>query len=495
MTSPEGDSTSQTTTDGLSVDAVYFRNLFSLPAGNVGTTLQTGYSSSKLSSTSLSDGEVEDTKLSRDNINAQVSLDIPVLSQEFALGAFSTNVNVQVSDLSDAGELLSLGYGVTWQPVNQLQIMASSTYQENAPSVSQLGAAFQLTPNSRVFDFSTGQTVDNVEKITGGNADLLNEENQLLRLNASWKPFSEKRLNIVATYTDERIENAISPFPDLSPIIEEAYSDRVIRNDAGQLISIDMRALNFAEKIEKKLNISFNWSKSLKAGKRPNLSPEERQKLRAVYSKRRSKDIDSPQEKPGEKDNSEVKPSGQKASAQGEARRGGPPSGGGRGPRGRGQGRIYFRASYDWTLEDTLLISNGGAKLDLLNGDTISSSGGTAEHTISARAGYSKGAIGLNSRMNWQSGSKVNASQLGVLDFDPLLTIDARIRYNFDSKPNLIAKYPILSATSISLDVDNIFNEKRNVTSADGNVPISYQPDILDPLGRVIEIKFRKLIF
>ncbi len=486
---------SQTTTDEYSFDAVYFRNLFSLPAGNVGTTFQAGYSSINLSSTSISDGEVEDIKLSRDNIIAQVSLDVPILTKDFALGAFSTNVNGQLSDLSDAGDLLSLGYGLTWQPVNQLQMMASSTYSENAPNVSQLGAAFQVTPNSRVFDFTTGQTVENIEKITGGNAALLNEENQLLRLNASWKPFSKKRLDIVATYTDERIENAISSFPDLSPIIEEAYPERVVRNDTGQLILIDTRALNFAEKIEKKLNISFNWSKSLKAGKRPNLSPEERQKLRSVYGKRRSKDADRPPQKARQGENAEVVPSGQDASAQGKTRRGGRPSGRGRGPWGRGQGRIYFRASYDWALEDTLLISSGGEKLDLLNGDTVSSSGGTPEHTISARGGYSKGAVGLNSRMNWESGTQVNGSELGILSFDPLLTIDARIRYNFDRKPALIAKYPILSATSISLAVDNIFNEKRSVTSEDGNVPVSYQPDIFDPLGRTIEFKLRKLIF
>ncbi len=497
-TSPEDDSTSQTTTDGLSVDAVYFRNLFSLPAGFVGTTIQSGYSKTELSSSSMSGGEEEQTELSRDNLNAQISLDVPVLTEEFVLGAISTNFNGQLSDVSDAGELLSYGYGLTWQPFSQLQLMASSTYSENAPTVSQLGAAYQVTPNSRVFDFSTGQTIENVEKITGGNADLQNEESQLLRLNASWEPFSERRVNIVATYTDERIENVISSFPDLTPIIEEAYADRVVRDDDGQLVSIDTRALNFAEKIEKKLSLSLNWSKSLKANERPELSTEERQKLRAVMSKRRSKDEAPPSEGPPEEGSPDASgaPPKQAASARGGVGRGGPPGRGrGPGPGGRGQGRIYFSASYDLALEDTLLISEGGTKLDLLNGNTISSAGGTSEHTFSARGGYSKGAIGLNTRMNWESGTQVNGSQLGTLDFDPLLTIDARIRYDFDNKPKLIAKYPLLSATSISLSVDNIFNEKRNVTSADGSVPISYQPDILDPLGRVIEIKFRKLIF
>ena len=33
----------------------------------------------------------------------------------------------------------------------------------------------------------------------------------------------------------------------------------------------------------------------------------------------------------------------------------------------------------------------------------------------------------------------------------------------------------------------------RSVRDAAGNVPLNYQPDLLDPLGRTIMISFRKL--
>ena len=41
--------------------------------------------------------------------------------------------------------------------------------------------------------------------------------------------------------------------------------------------------------------------------------------------------------------------------------------------------------------------------------------------------------------------------------------------------------------------VNNLFDTKPRVRDAAGNVPLSYQPDLLDPLGRTIMVSFRKL--
>ena len=46
---------------------------------------------------------------------------------------------------------------------------------------------------------------------------------------------------------------------------------------------------------------------------------------------------------------------------------------------------------------------------------------------------------------------------------------------------------------AVQLRVDNIFDSKPQVHDALGNVPLNFQPDLLDPLGRTIMISFRKL--
>ena len=58
---------------------------------------------------------------------------------------------------------------------------------------------------------------------------------------------------------------------------------------------------------------------------------------------------------------------------------------------------------------------------------------------------------------------------------------------------DLVAKQPWLRGTSLRFEVNNIFNAHPRVRDASGNVPLNYQPDLLDPLGRTVMISFRKL--
>ena len=46
---------------------------------------------------------------------------------------------------------------------------------------------------------------------------------------------------------------------------------------------------------------------------------------------------------------------------------------------------------------------------------------------------------------------------------------------------------------SLRLDIDNIFNNRPKVRDPAGIAPPSYQPDLLEPVGRTIGIAFRKL--
>ena len=53
--------------------------------------------------------------------------------------------------------------------------------------------------------------------------------------------------------------------------------------------------------------------------------------------------------------------------------------------------------------------------------------------------------------------------------------------------------YPWMRGARVSLSVENLFDERLDVRDATGAVPISYQPDLLDPQGRVVQLSFRKL--
>ena len=79
------------------------------------------------------------------------------------------------------------------------------------------------------------------------------------------------------------------------------------------------------------------------------------------------------------------------------------------------------------------------------------------------------------------------------LRFSPLATFNLRLFANLGERLELVSKYPVLRGSSVRFEVDNIFDAKPRVRNALGDVPASYQSDLLDPLGRTVSISFRKL--
>ena len=72
-------------------------------------------------------------------------------------------------------------------------------------------------------------------------------------------------------------------------------------------------------------------------------------------------------------------------------------------------------------------------------------------------------------------------------------TSTCRLFANLGENFDLVSKHPFFRGASVRLDVDNIFNNRPKVRDAGGETPFSYQPDLLEPVGRTVGITFRKL--
>ena len=112
---------------------------------------------------------------------------------------------------------------------------------------------------------------------------------------------------------------------------------------------------------------------------------------------------------------------------------------------------------------------------------------------MEGQAGYFNNGLGARLSGNWRSGSRVNSLNGDDLRFFPIGTFDLRLFANPGDIPELVVKHPWLRGTQVRLEVDNIFNARPRVRNAAGDVPLSYQPGLLDPLGRTIMVSFRKL--
>lgn len=489
----------QSWTQNANAEAVAMGSLFDLPAGPVSTTFKLGAETLGLRSETLRSGVRQERELSRNRGDAQANVDLPIASRRndvlAGIGDLSANANLAVEQLSDFGTLTTFGGGVNWAPIDEIDLIVSMTDESGAPSMQQLGDPTVVTPNVRVFDFLRGETVD-INRIDGGNPDLLADNRRVFKAGLTVKPFSETDLTLSANYTSSRIRNPIASFPTATPEIEAAFPDRFVRDASGRLLSIDNRPVNFLRSDRRELRWGINFSKPIgPQGQRGGFGgPGSWRERRAAGQGA------SPAPQAGN-----PPPEGARSPPSGEGRQGRGGQGGGRGfggfgGRGRQGGRLQFSLYHNLRFVDRILIREGVPELDLLNGSAVGSRGGQPRHELEFQAGISKNGLGARLTGNWQSGTVVRGGPAGSgatgdLRFSDFATLNLRLFADLGQQRSLVRKHRWLRGTRISLSVDNILDSRLQVRDATGTTPISYQPDLLDPLGRSVRISIRKLFF
>ena len=459
-------------------------NLFKLPAGDASTTVRVGTSTFHLDSEDRRDGVESSNSLSRTIGNGALNLDLPVSrrNRDFsALGNLTLNANAEIEQLSDFGTLTTLGAGANWSPFDRMNLIGSWTREEGAPTINQLGDPVIETPDSRIFDFTTGETVL-VTATTGGNPDLLADKRKVFKIGGNWQPLKDTDLSLRADYVHTTTDRPISSIT-ASPEIEAAFPDRFVRDSSGQLISVDLRPVNFDRGRRDTLQLGLSFSKPLKS-RRPSQSVIDQ--MRAQFGgPRRGGQDGGPA--PGPPPEGSARPEG------GGGFRAGRGFGGGGGPFGGGnRGRLQFSLTDTITLVDKVMIAPGVLELDYLRGDAIGQTGGRPRHEVEAQGGWSNNGLAARLSADWRSGTNVDSLFGEDLRFSPLATFDLRLFANLGEQPGLVLKNPWLRGSSVRLEVNNLLDAKPKVRDTSGNVPNNYQPDLLDPLGRTIMISFRK---
>ncbi|QIL01410.1 TonB-dependent receptor plug domain-containing protein [Sphingomonas sinipercae] len=476
---------SRSTTLSAEADITANGKLFELPAGRAGTTLKLAASTLDLNSRrSDEDEDGKPLSLGRTRGAASASVDLPLSrrnSDFSALGNLTLNANGEVEQLSDFGTLTTVGAGVNWSPVVRLNFIGSWTREDGAPSVTQLGNPMLTTAGSRVFDFTRGETVL-ATVVSGGNPDLLADRRNVVKIGANWQPIADTDLRLRAEYVRTSITDAVSSFPGPSAAVEAAFPERFERGLDGTLLSADLRPVNYDSVRTDTVRIGFDFTKPLKSA-----APSPAQ-IEAFRSRRAAAGGGAP--------TAGDAPPGAGSDGQGAGeRRGGRGFGGGRfgGGGGRNGGRLQFSLTDTIALVDRATIRPGLPKLDFLNGDAAGQSGGRPRHQVEGQAGYFNNGLGARLSANYRSGTQVDDLGGQLLNFAPLATFDLRLFANLGQRFDLVSKQPWLRGSTLRFEVKNIFDSKPKVRNAAGEVPFSYQPDLLDPAGRTIGITFRKL--
>jgi len=478
--------TARSVSEVLSGEVVLAGDLFELPAGGVNTTLTATLDTRSLDSESLRSGVASETSLSRDRARVLANLTLPIAERggEFlpGIGDLSINANLGYEELSDFGGLATLGGGVNWGPIEPLSLNASFTLEEGAPSIQQLNNPVVLTPNVQVFDFARGETVT-VTRTDGGNADLLADSRTVLRAGFNLRPFAERDLSIQSNYTYSRLEDQVASFPTITPDLEAAFPDRFVRDADNRLIAFDARPVNFAEAERQEVRTGLNFSRAFG-------TPNPAAAANAPGAGRRPGGPGGGGGRRG--------PGGGGGSFT--ITQGGPGGGGGGFRRGRGtqqqpgQGRFNVSLFHTLRLQDEITIRDNLPVIDLLDGGAVGGSGGQPRHEIQLQGGVFRNGFGTFVNANWREGTFVDGGPGGeTLNFSDRTTVNVNAFVDFNQRTSWVERFGFLRGARMNLQVQNLFDDRLEVTDELGQVPGGYERDRLDPLGRVVSINLRKL--
>lgn len=469
--------------------------LFDLPSGTVSTVLRVGYAREDLDSRDMIGGVVTNSSFGRDDLSVGINIDIPLADENIdvteMIGELSINGNLGYNELSDFGGLIEFGFGLNWEPFDGFSISASAIGDEVAPAIASLGNPQIITPDVTIFDFTNNETVL-AAITTGGNPALSAERQRDIKLAVNYRPQWLDGMTFLTEYFRNRSTNVTSAFPLLTPEIEAAFPGRVTRDNSGQLIAIDRRPVNYSKVRSEKIRYGFNFSKRFgqrrpaasgrpaagRAGASRGAPSTPQADQTATTNAAPSKQPETQQSGPR---SDQAKP------AAGPGRRPG-----GRGGRGQNRGRWQLSAYHSVLLEDRILIRPGIQELDLLNGSAIGASG-SPRHEFELNGGWFYNGLGFRLTGRHQSPTRVDGGLTGTdLRFSDLTTLNLRLFINLDNRGNLTETFKFLKGSRVSFRIDNIFDDIQRVRDPNGMIPLRYQPGFVDPVGRYVEIDFRK---
>lgn len=456
-------STSQTVTNFAQLS--FTGPAFDLPAGPVLTTVESSLSWYSLSSQSTF-AATPDRRFRRHAQAVRGAVDVPLTSRDnnvlAAIGDLGASAEYSRTHFSDAGSLDYYAFALNWQPIVPLQLRASIERDETPPLIRFLGDPIIEIPVVRIFDPVTGNTVD-VNQITGGNPGLRPERSVVRRLSAQVTLDPRLNLQLNAEYTDTDQRNYISSLPPTSLPVMLAFPDRFIRDPDGNLVTVDLRPVNFDSHREKRLR----WGLSLRAklsGGTPAASRIAKTALPV---------------------------SGSGEASRGEAAVSAPAAA----PRHRSTPSTYIQLTANHTVvfSDTIDIRPGLDTVDLLGGGAIGIGGGRLRQQVDTTIAITSGGVGARVGATWRGPSTLDTRIGGITDtlhFSPVFLINVRL---FADARRFFPSADWAKDLRFSLDVVNATNDRQKVRDSFGNTPLQYQPGYRDPLGRTIEFEIRKV--
>ncbi|TFI57326.1 TonB-dependent receptor [Sphingomonas parva] len=390
-----------------------------------------------------------DLALGRGRVEAGLTLDLPLASRRRAFlsfaGELSANAAVALRRVGGFGSLADRSVGLSWAPVDRVQLLGQVRRSEAAPGLAPLSSPVLIVPDVPIFDFGTGRT-EIVTLVQGGNPDLAAERRRVRSLTLNVKPFAKRELRLAASWEATEIADQTGNVYALTPQTEAILPELVSRDAAGRLVSVRFQPINFFRERQRALRFTLNASGQLGKASPPPPAPP---------------------------------PAGAAGGAAS------PPP-----PKPKPRPFYYLGAGPSVRLVDRLQLRPGTPELDLLGGDTVL---GWAPPAVTS---YFYGGINyLGNGMNFDGwfggGSRVRSDDPEAdLRFSPIFKLNVTA---FVSVHHFLPREDWTRHLQLRLEVNNLTDAHQRVRDRNGTIPNRMQEDYLDPVGRTVTVSVRKL--
>lgn len=235
------------------------KSLITLPTGALiwSASANAGHARSHSARSDLIEDDPANARTNNGQWSGQTSLNVPLSrrgSKFSALGDFLLDLTVGRGVASRSSGQNTFGVGLTWRPIPQIQMNGLLNCASFGPSFSQITKPIVTTIN-RIFDFR-GQEMADPIWITGGNPELNGRHSRVqnLTVNLTVTPLSQHDLALNFGYRQSSTTGGTAEFPELTPAVEAAFPQRIIRDAAGRLVSVDARPIGIEGNRDADLN-------------------------------------------------------------------------------------------------------------------------------------------------------------------------------------------------------------------------------------------------
>ena len=207
-------------------------------------------------------------------LEGYLEVDAPLLTGQAFAEALNLNGAVRVTNYDSFGTIATWKVGVTYNPITDLRLRATRSYDFRAPTLLDLYASASGSnagATRSIRDPANGNAIVNYRAISPGNPNLQPEKSDTLGLGAVYQPSFLPGFAVSFDYFDIKVKDGIgsvtAPSGDTNQyLVDECYAgnkqlcEAIARDGAGNILTIASLPLNVTSEREKGFDIETSYA-------------------------------------------------------------------------------------------------------------------------------------------------------------------------------------------------------------------------------------------